>query len=78
MKTIIFMTLIALLGTGCAMVSVKTKTWSMSAASVFKQVEVPKVQIGADGSVLVEGYKGAVAGEAIGTAAGAAVKALAK
>lgn len=57
---------------GCAMVRVKTPTWQMSAGSIFKQIEIPKVDIGEKGDIHMEGYKGMVAGEELGNAVKAA------
>jgi len=61
---------------GCAGIKVQTKDWTVTGWSCFKQIEIPRVYKGADGAVIVEGYKGSVDGEALGTAIGAAVKSM--
>lgn len=43
---------------GCAHLTVKTPTWSMSATSFCKDIQIPKVTVTMPGSAItVEGYK---------------------
>jgi len=66
---------LCLLFAGCAVVRVQTPTWSCTAGSLFKEIEVPSVSVATNGTLQVIGYKGGVDGEAAGTVAAMAIKA---
>lgn len=49
-----------LLLAGCANLSVQTNNWSMHASTFCKDIQIPEVYVGADGSISVKGYNSTV------------------
>ena len=63
----------------CMCERIQTPLWTMWRVEFIRHAELPKITFGTNGvPQTIEGYKTGTDGEALGTAVGAAVKALAK
>jgi len=63
--------------TGCAGVHVQTPQWSATGVSLFKEIQIPKMDIKVDDktTIKIQGYNSTSDSEAMGTLLGTALKA---
>ena len=69
--------LLCLFLTGCAGVHVRTPQWSATGVSLFKEIQIPKMDVKVDDktTIKIQGYNSTSDSESMGTLLGTALKA---